>query len=54
MIYEYHSKSLEERLRQLENEEELANIFVELENVFETLVDKKLKAQLYLEFMGVD
>jgi len=29
-------------------------MFVELENVFDTLINEKLKAQLYLEFMGVD
>lgn len=54
MIYEFHNKSLEQRLREITEGEELVGLFVELENVFDCLIERGLKAQLYMEFMGVD
>ncbi len=54
MMYEFQNQSLMQYLKTLQKKEELATIFVDLENVLDFLVEQKLKAQLYLEYMGVD
>lgn len=54
MIYEFHNKSLEQRLKEITDGQELVGLFVELENVFECLVGRGIRAQLYIEYMAVD
>ena len=54
MLYEYYSKSLSERLKELVNEEEFMNIFIELEIVFDSLIKAMIKATISIDFIAID